>query len=145
MDDFVTPGATRLPLTDGKFVDIHTRLTHGDTEEMYERQLSGRRWVRTAKILAYVIGWSLTRKDAPIPMSPDLPDETRIDTIRGLDPDRAVEIFTAIEAHETAMEAARATEKKTGGTPASSATSGSPGTSGGRSATSAPLTPTSTA
>ena len=143
MDDFVTPEPVRLTLHDGKFVDIHKRLTHGDTEAMYERQLSGRRWVRTAKIVAYVIGWSLTRQDAPIPMSPDLSEQDRIDTIHGLDPDRAAEIHAAIEAHEKAMAEARAAQKKTGGTRASSATSGSRSVAAGRSTTSVASTPTS--
>lgn len=105
MSDFVKPEPVRLPLSGGAYVDITKRLTHGQTEDMFARMAPDaktliRREVRTAKILAYLIGWSLTIDGTPVPMSPGLPEQQRLDTIRSLDPDRAVEIYDAIEAHE---------------------------------------------
>lgn len=133
MGDFVRPEPQRLTLSDGKFIDIRKRLTHGETEDMYTRMsphadVLNRREVRTAKILAYLIGWSLTDDDGtPVPMTPTLPEHERIDTIRSLDPDRAVEIHQAIEAHEEAIDKARATQKKIlSGSPNGGATSISP-------------------
>ena len=71
-----------------------------------------RREMRTAKLLAYLLGWSLTRDGVPVPMALALPEQARVDTIRSLDPDRAVEIHAVIEAHEDATEIARAAQKK---------------------------------
>jgi len=117
MDNFVTPKIRRLTLHDGAFVDITERLTHGETEDLNARifPLGGldRRMVRTARIVAYLVGWSLTKDGAPWPYTPELPEQERIDTIRALDPDRAVEIFLAIDAHEDAMATERAAQKKT--------------------------------
>lgn len=117
MGDFVTPEPFRLTLSGGQYVDIRKRLNHGETEDMYARMsphalLLDRRQVRTAKLLAYIIGWSLTIDGTPVPMSQDLPEDVRNDTLRNLDPDRALEIYTAIETHEEAMATARAEEKK---------------------------------
>lgn len=133
MGDFVRPEPQRLTLSDGKFIDIRKRLTHGETEDMYTRMsphadVLNRREVRTAKILAYLLGWSLTDDDGtPAPMAPTLPEQTRLDTIRSLDPDRAVEMWHAIEAHEDAMDQARQAQKKIlSGSPNGRATSPSP-------------------
>lgn len=144
MDDFVIPEPWRLTLSDGKFIDIKKRLNHGETEDMYARMsphggLIDRREVRTAKVLAYLIGWSLTKtKDgtpAPVPMSPELPEQARLDTIRALDPDRFEEMHKAIEAHEDAMATERAAQKKIlAGTPAADAISPSPSAVTGASA-----------
>jgi hypothetical protein len=143
MDDFVSPAPHRLTLSDGQFVDIRKRLNHGEREDMFARiapsGVLDRRWVRTAKLLAYVIGWSLTKDGAPVPMSPDLPEQDRIDVFRALDPDRAVQIHEAIEAHETAMEQERAAQKKIlSGSPAANATSALPSVPAGPSERSEP-------
>lgn len=146
-DDFPDPIATRLTLADGQFVDIRQRLTHGETDDMYDviypHGLMNRRVVRTAKIDAYLLGWSLTKKGVPVPMSPDLDAQTRLDTIRSLDPTRALEIYQAIEAHETAMDAKK---KIPPGAPAAGAISPSPSGAAGASvsAPSAPSTSTTT-
>lgn len=111
-DDFADPIPHRLTLSGGHFVDIKQRLNHGETEDMYAviapHGLTNRRVVRTAKIDAYLLGWSLTKKGVPVPMS--LASETfsaqaRLDTIRSLSQRRAIEIYDAIEAHEAAMDA----------------------------------------
>jgi len=120
-DDFDDPESVRLPLTDGKYVDIKKRLNHGETEDLFARISPygvgvNRREVRTAKIDAYLLAWNLTKKGEPVPMSPDLPENVRTDTIRNLTSARAVEIHKAIEAHEEKEAVARADEKKTSAT-----------------------------
>jgi hypothetical protein len=119
-DDFDEPALVRLTLTDGKYIDVRKRLNHGETEDMFAKMSPygvgvNRREVRTAKIAAYVLGWNLTKKGAPVPMSPELPENERTDTIRNLNSDRAVEIHKAIEAHEEAEAQTRADLKKTNG------------------------------
>jgi hypothetical protein len=146
-DDFVTPVPIRLPLSGGRFVDIKERLTHGETEDMYAliwpHGLMDRRVARTAKINAYLLSWSLMRQGTPVPMSPALDAQTRLDTIRGLQPDRAVEIYEAIAAHEAVLDAKK---KIPPGAPAAGTTSPSPAAAAGDSASagSAPSTSTTT-
>ena len=127
-EDFVDPIPERLTLRGGHFVDIRRRLNHGETEDMFAliapHGLMDRKVVRTAKIEAYLLSWSLTNKGVPVPMSPELPPKVRLDTIRSLSHDRAIEIFEAIEAHEARMDAAREAQKKTSaGVPPAGATS----------------------
>lgn len=140
LDDFVVPHTERLPLSGGQYVDIRKRLNHGETEDMLDRMMTplgtlNRRWVRTGKILAYLLGWSLTRDGEPrepIPFSLAMSEQDRIDTIRSLDPDRAVEIYKAIEAHEEATDQKRAAQKKIlNGGRKDEATSPSPSSAGG--------------
>jgi len=122
---FVRPESVRLSISGGDFLDVKKRLTHGEREDMHaswapfvtpgEPLQLNRREVRTAKVFAYLLGWSLTDDDQkkPVPMSPDLPDTVRLATIRSLDPDTFDEIHTAIMAHEEAVEAERAERKNT--------------------------------
>lgn len=132
MDDFVTPIPVRLSLSGGRFIDIRRRLNHGETEDMYARMSPdgasiNRREIRTAKVLAYVLGWSLLKEGVPVPIAPELPEQTRLDTLRNLDPDRFVEMHQAIEAHEEAMAHERVAEKNAqAGATGSSAISPSP-------------------
>lgn len=137
MDRFVDPELTRLPLSGHDYIDIQKRLNHGDREDMFARMAPyitagektryDSREVRTAKVLAYLMGWSFTRKGEPVPFSVSLPEQARLDTIRALDPDTFDEIHHAIEAHEDAMVKARAAEKNgQGGENAASAISPSP-------------------
>lgn len=149
MEDFVIPHVDRLTLEDGETIDVKRRLSHGETEDLLARifgeGVTNRREVRTARIVAYLIGWSLTKDGAPVPMAPNLPDQARTDTIRALDPDRAVEIYDAIIKHEDAQAAARAAEKKTrAGARAAATTSPSPSEPAGASSGSAPSTSTTT-
>jgi hypothetical protein len=150
-DDFVTPEPFRLTLADGQFVDIRTRLSHGETEDMYHVSAEGgRRVVRTAKIDAYLLGWSLTKGGTPVPMSPEMPALDRLNTIRALTAERAVEIYHAILAHEQAMRDARAAAQKKilAGAPSDDKTSNSPsapnsGPSDGSEPSTSTITPSS--
>jgi len=140
MSDFVTPEPERLTLHDGKFIDIKKRLNHGETEDMYAKwapfveagsgkaPLLQRREVRTSKVEAYLLGWSLTNDQGkPVAMTSEMSEADRVATIRGLSPERFDEIHAAIEAHETKMNAERAAQKKIpDGPPVDAATSSSP-------------------
>lgn len=136
---FVQPEIARLPLSDGTYIDIKKRLNHGEQEDMFfrmspyvtETMQLDRRQVRTAKVLAYLLGWSLTMNGEadgpPVPMSPELSEDQRLSTIRSLDPVVFREMFDAIERHEEAMDKASQTQKKmASGAPVSSAISAPP-------------------
>jgi hypothetical protein len=137
MNDFDDPESVRLPLSGGKYVDITKRLTHGETEAMYERVWPAagfsRRDARTAKLLAYVIGWNLTKAGGvAVPMSLKLSEQIRLDTIRAMNQARAIEIYEAIEAHEAALQAERDAQKKIlAGSQDDAAISPSPSVAGG--------------
>ena len=107
----VEPEIERLALSDGDFIDIKKRLNHGEQEDLFARmsplQTPGEkirldsREVRTAKVLVYLVGWSLIDKALkPIPMSPDLPESVRLSAIRSVDPESFTEMHDAIRAHE---------------------------------------------
>lgn len=149
MSDFVAPTLHRLTLHDGQFVDIRAELNHGDTEDMNERIWPAggfqRRMVRTAPLLAYVVGWSLTKPDpetqtaVPVPYAPDMDEQARLDTIRALSQDRALEIYEALDTYLEVRAKAQAQEKKRRTTaPANGETSRSPSAPAGESNGSAP-------
>lgn len=120
---FATGETTRLSISDGDFIDVKKRLSHGEREEMFARMAptagpSGifsaqRREVRTSKVLAYLVAWSLRAGDKPVPYSAMLPEDDRLSTILNLDPDTFDELWNAIDAHEDAIDAAVAAQKKT--------------------------------
>jgi hypothetical protein len=150
--DFVKPEPQRLVLSGGHYIDIKKRLNSGERDDMHARwapyviagqpaQLD-RREVRVAKVLTYLLGWSLTDDGMPVPFSPAVPEADRIATIRSLDPDRFDEIHAAIEAHEEAYDAAK--KKALATAPASPASSGSPSAVTGDTSGSPSSTPTST-
>lgn len=130
MGDFVRPEPSRLSISGGHYIDIKKRLNHGEREDMFARiapnvvpgepaQLD-RREVRTAKVLTYLLGWSLVDDEGtPVAFSQVLPEADRLDMIRSLDPDRFDEIHTAIQTHEEAY----AKKKALSSASASSATS----------------------
>jgi hypothetical protein len=135
--DFVKPEPHRITISGNHFIDIKKRLNHGEREDMYARIAPyvvpgepahlNRREVRTAKVLTYLVGWSLTDEGMPVPMSAVLSEADRLDTIRSLDPDRFDEIHGAIEAHEEAYDKELAKKKKIqAGENGSSQTSPSP-------------------
>jgi hypothetical protein len=111
MGRIVKPETVRLPISEGDFIEIKKRLTHGEREDMSahlmpsmtpgERPQVVTKDVRTVQVLTYLVHWSLTDDDGvPLPMGPQLPEAERYSTIRMLDPDTFDEIFAAIQAHE---------------------------------------------
>lgn len=148
MDDFVNGSIERLSLAGGKFVDVKRRLSAGEREDMYARMWpdnGNRRYTRSARILAYLVGWSLTKDNAPVPYTLSMPETDRLSYIDNLDPDRFDEIHEAIVAHETAARQAREAQKKIlAGSNGGAVTSGSPSVPAGASSGSAPSIPTTT-
>jgi hypothetical protein len=114
---FHQPEIVRLQVGDGDYIDIKKRLSHGESEAMLARMAPRvtpgeqiqveTKEMRIAKVLTYLLNWSST-----VPIGPHLPDNERVDTLNNLDAQSFDEIATAIDAHETAMTAARAEEKK---------------------------------
>jgi len=155
-DRIVEPEITRLQISDGDYIDVKVRLNHGEHDDYLARispyQTPGepmkmdRRHIRTSMVLAYLVGWSLTQKDKPIPYSPDMPENARLDVLNSLDRDTFVEIFTAIDTHDdkSIAEAAARKNGKGGATP-SPAISPSPVVVTGDTSGSESLTETSSA
>jgi hypothetical protein len=120
----------RLPISDGGWILVKDRLNAGENKAMVKRgsvqTADGRRVdsidAGTAKVLAYLLDWSLK-----IPIRG--PDATPLaSAIDAIDPESYTEILRAIEAHEAAMQAERDAQKKIrGGDPTSSSPSPSPG------------------
>jgi isocitrate lyase len=151
MSDFPDPEAVRLSLADGAFIDVKKRLTHGERDDMYGLMAPSvtpgakRSEVRTIQVATYLLGWSLTKRGAPVPMSPDLSEDARMATVRSLSPERFDEIYTALMRHIEAQAAAREAEKNVqGGANGSSAISPSPSGVTGAMSGYAASTPTST-
>jgi hypothetical protein len=154
-DRIVEPETVRLTISDGDFIDVKKRLNHGEYDDHLSRispfQTPGEpvrmetRQIRTSKVLAYLIGWSLTHKGQPIPMSPDMPENARVDVLNSLDRATFTEIHQAIDAHEDAGDAeADASKKERGGANGSSAISSFPAAVTGDTSGFAPSTATST-
>lgn len=119
---FDDPERVRVPLGEGQFIDVKKRLTVGEREDMITRmtlsmpvgepaQLN-RREVRTARVLAYLLGWSVTKHGTPVPWSPDMPDGERLDTLRAMAPEAFDLIAEALDTHILAMARERDEQKK---------------------------------
>jgi hypothetical protein len=131
MGNFVNPEPIRLPLGDGNYIDIKKRLNHGEREDMYARMAPyivpgepiqmHRAEVRTAKVLTYLLGWSLADDEGtPVAFAPVLPEAERLDAIRSLDPDRFDDIHAAIEKHEEAYAKKKKLQATASASPATS-------------------------
>lgn len=143
---FVGTQTVRLPLTDGEYILVKERLSAGEEQDMFaemvldmtagEKVHLDPKLVQTAKVLAYLVGWSLTDDGQPVPMAPTMSIADRRSTLRSVDGETFREIRVAIDAHEAAVEQARADRKNGPGSESeSSKTSPSPdaaigGTSG---------------
>jgi hypothetical protein len=127
-----TGDTKRLPLSDGQWILVKTRLTAGEYRDLLRRMSTqkddGTLIVNTletgrARCVAYLVDWS----------PPDWPPirhvgaDDRAQALDALDPDDFEEVKDAINGHEAAMLAERTEEKKrrTGAT-TSSPTSPSP-------------------
>lgn len=154
-DRIVEPQTVRLQISDGDYIDVKKQLNHGEHDDYWARiapfQTVGEpmrmetRQVRTGKVLAYLLTWSLTHKGVPIPMSPDMPDSARLSTINSLDQDTFIELYLAVDAHEDRVNAERDARKnaQSGGNGLST-TSPSPASSTGDLSGSESLTATTT-
>jgi len=121
MSRFVRPETTRLDLTEGDYLVVKTRLNAGETREMYARMYvhgdDGRlrpnpRQTGLAKILAYLVDWSLTDLEGKPAVIRGRPEDEVTACLNNIDPDSFGEILAAVEDHEQATATARAQEKK---------------------------------
>lgn len=114
MSWFVTPEVVRLSLPEGQWIDVKKKINVGEQREMYARiypaAAAGEKLkldvmqVGVAKVLAYLVAWSLTDAAG----KPVAVDEA---AINNLHPDKFKHIREAVDAHEAAIDSARGEEK----------------------------------
>jgi hypothetical protein len=127
-------GRVAAASADGDWIDVKKRLNTGEQQDLFaqmapamtagEKVQLNSKVVMTAKVLAYLVGWSLTDDGAPVTMTPDMSDAERLAIINNLDPSSFREIKDAIDAHEESGDAeVDAAKKDQAGTASSVATS----------------------
>jgi hypothetical protein len=107
---FVAPNTDRLDFTEDEWIEVKRELTTGETRAMYAQMFTegafDPRRVAVARILAYVVEWSLLDlAGRPAPLS--------LSAVDGLDAETFRELREAIDAHEARQEQAREAQKKT--------------------------------
>jgi hypothetical protein len=118
---FVRPETTKLDLSDGDWLLVKRRLTHGEHRAAYARMYVWKDGelradplhTGIAMVVAYLLDWSLTDEAGKPVVIRDQSADVVDATLRALDHDSFVEIKTAVDAHEEAMLAEREAEKKT--------------------------------
>lgn len=111
---FIAPESVRIDLPEGQWIEIKKRLNVGEQRELFRRvypaATAGEKLrldiaeVGFAKVLAYVLAWSLTDDQGKaVPIS-----ESALNT---LGPDKFAYIREAVEAHEDQQDRARDAEK----------------------------------
>ena len=114
----VRPGTVRLPLSGGDWVEVRRELNAG---EYFDLLLAMSEKKPFAKILAYLLNWSLVGlDDAVLPVGPDLPDAERRSLLRSLDKATFRELVAVIDRHERDEEAALEAKKNALSTDAAS-------------------------
>jgi hypothetical protein len=108
----VQPDSCRLPLSAGDWILVKKRLSAGENKRMVQRGSVDLVEAGTAKILAYLLDWSVTDPAGKPIVIRDEPDSVKEAAIDSIDPDSYGEILRAIEAHETAMRTERDAQKK---------------------------------
>lgn len=118
----VAPETVRLPLSDGDFLDVKKELNAGEYVDLLRAMAERKSF---AKILAYVLGWSLVGLDGkPLPWDLESDEQVRRDTVGSLDKATLRELTAALDTHERVEDAAVEAKKKTpGSAPVSSAPS----------------------
>ena len=113
----VRPAIVRLPLSGGDWVDVLQELNAG---EYYDCLVAMSERKPFAKVVQYVVGWSLVGfEDQPLPYSLELPESVRRDTLRSLDQATIRELVAVIDKHEQAHDDAK--KKTRAGVPTSPA------------------------
>jgi len=118
-DEFVQPDVVRLPLSDGRWIDVKKELTAGESRRVFARLVKrmapgeeGRiateldpEKVGLTKLAEYLVGWSFSNGNGhPIPVSEA--------AINNLKPHIFKEVSEAVEAHEDRINAEREAQKK---------------------------------
>jgi hypothetical protein len=122
MSRFVRPETTKLDITGGDWLLVKRRLTAGEERHAFARILKqtplGERMALDveqtglAKIVAYLLDWSLVDDTGAVVPVRDQPPSTVEAAILNLDPSSFAEIHDAITRHEAAQLAALEAEKK---------------------------------
>ena len=135
----VRPLSRRIQISGGDWLLVKDRLNHGEQQDAFARKYVANvfgghavnlRAQGMEKVTAYVVDWNLTGLDdqvLPLRTEGELDLVVMAASLNSIDPESFAEILAAIEMHVTAMDQARAEEKKLqAGATASSATSPSP-------------------
>ena len=131
----VTPDTARIEISDGDYLVVKKRLTHGERQEMFARKYladgQGARLnlhtIGLDFVLAYLLDWTLTDLNGSvIPIRGAGPDAL-LSALDALDPEKVDDIKTALEAHVEQMQRDRTAEKNgPAGATGSAATAPSP-------------------
>lgn len=146
------PETDKIELPRGDWILVKKYLTAGEMRANFARLMvpDGSRVdplrVGVAKVVTYLLDWSITDADDKPLVIRDQPDDVLLATLDLLDADCYEEVKDAVDAHEAAMQRAREAEKKRirDGGMTSSSTSPSPNASAGAMSGSVTSTPTST-
>jgi hypothetical protein len=96
----VVPDVVRVFVSDGDYVDLKRDLNAGEYFDLLTAMADRQKF---AKILAYLVGWSLVGLDGqPLPYDLDLPEEVRRSTLGALDKATLREITAVLDKHEAA-------------------------------------------
>lgn len=117
----VTPETTTLSISNGDTLLVKKRLNTGEARQQYDRMYressAGRvvdpLQVGLARILAYLLDWSLVYPDGTKIQIAGKSEDEVIAALNSLDYDSFTEIRDAITVHEQAMADERAALKKT--------------------------------
>jgi hypothetical protein len=111
------PDTVKLPLSEGAWVLVRRRLNAGEQHDHFARLAKHAdhnghleldlTWIGISTIVAYLLDWSL----AELPVRGESVEQI-VAAVRKLESDDYNELLAAITAHEQAMQAARAEEKK---------------------------------
>ena len=124
---FVTPDSVRLSLSDGDWIEVKAELNAGEQRHLFAGLVKSMKpgvateldpeQVGKTKLLSYIVDWSLRDANgAKVPVTSASLDALEVDTYQ--------ELNTVIDAHEEAIEKARAERKNSqAGARPSSATS----------------------
>lgn len=113
----VLPDDLQLPISHGDWLRVKKRLNAGENKQMIRRGMGaeGRGFdsieAGTAKVLAYLLDWSLKGPDGQVIPIRDQSASVQEAALDAIDPESYTEILRAIEAHELAMAAERAAVK----------------------------------
>lgn len=125
----------KLTISGGDWLLVKDRLNHGEQQDAFARRYLATEFGHRVnlraqgmdKVTAYLLDWSLVDLQDHVIEIRGKPLNDVESALNSIDAESFAEIFNAIEAHETAMAAARAEEKKVqAGANGSSATSPSP-------------------
>lgn len=117
---YLPPETKVLHISQGDTLTVLKRLTHGERQAIFGRQYQSgpdglalrTAQLGLAKVTAYLLDWSLVGPDGKQVIIRDQPIEVLEAALNNLPPEDFDEIKEAIDAHENAMLAERALEKK---------------------------------